>query len=218
MFYRLSKAQEDFLISEPETGMGYQVIEAIKTGSYVREEYLVLNSEIVIEMDGHLTENVSEVFDNGIFSVKTNARLITFSQIWVLSERQVRYNVNEPKNEKGATENPVENADGKEVFVRLSAFEEEKRVDKINKCLRPGSYTTTEDYYVTCKFMECDPIQRYALPTNNEIISAFHFKPVKTDTLQKGIVQPAYGKQGGGKEAFFAKGTAINTFLKQTPY
>jgi hypothetical protein len=31
-------------------------------------------------------------------------------------------------------------------------------------------------------------------------------------------VQPAYGKRGGGKEAYFANGTASGTFIKQTPY
>jgi hypothetical protein len=51
------------------------------------------------------------------------------------------------ENEKGAIDNPVVYANGEEIFVRLSAFDDDKRIDKINKYLRPGSYTTTtEDY------------------------------------------------------------------------
>lgn len=47
---------------------------------------------------------------------------------------------------------------------------------------------------------------------------AFHIQPIKSDTLQRGTVQPANEKSGGGKEIYFDKGTAEGTFLKQTPY
>ena len=83
--------------------------------------------------------------------------------------------------------------------------------------MRPGSFTTMLDDYLKCKTSNSDPVDRYALPNNDIIKYAFHIKPVKTDTLQRGIVQPANGKRGGGKEAYFAKGTAIGTFIKQTP-
>jgi hypothetical protein len=74
------------------------------------------------------------------------------------------------------------------------------------------------DDYLKCKGTNSDPIDRYALPSNDKIQYAFHIQPKKSDTLQRGIVQPANGKQGAGKEAYFAKGTADGTFLKQTPY
>ena len=65
-------------------------------------------------------------------------------------------------------------------------------------------------------YLECispppeDPIERYALPSNDEIKFAFHIHPKKTDTLQRGTVQPANGKRGGGEEAYFAKLTIKN--------
>lgn len=62
------------------------------------------------------------------------------------------------------------------------------------------------------------PVERYALPSNDKIKFAFHIKPLKSDTLQRGTVQPANQKRGGGKEAYFAKGTANGTFLVQTFY
>ena len=52
MYFKLSAAQENELLRQPETGMGYQIIEASKAGSYVREKFLVLNSEVVIELNG----------------------------------------------------------------------------------------------------------------------------------------------------------------------
>lgn len=128
--------------------------------------------------------------------------------------------VSEPKkeNEKGAIDNPAENADGKETFVRLSAFENDRRIDKKNNCLLPGSYTTTEKDYEIGKLIHDDPVERYALPNEDEIKYAFYIRPVKTDTLQRGIVQPANGKKGGGDEIYFENGTAPGTFILQTAY
>jgi len=220
MYFKLSQSQEIDLLNHPETGMGYQIIEANKAGSYTREKFLVLNSELVIEMNGYETQMISFLVNTGIQNIKAGAELISLNSITVLNEKQFRNQANEPKsdNEKGALDNPIESADGKEIFVRLSAFDDDKRIDKVNKSLRPGSFTTTEDDYVVCKFMNDDPVERYALPNNDEIKFAFYIKPVKSDSMQRGRVQPANGKRGGGKEAYFANGTASGTFFDQTPY
>lgn len=221
MYFKLSAAQENELLNQPETGMGYQVVEASKTGSYIKEKFLVLNSEVVIEMNASTSDNVRKIITEGIYSIKASANYITLNAMSVLNEKQFRNTVNESKNEneKGAIENPVVNANGKEIFVRLSAFDNDRRVDKINKCLRPGSYTTTMKDYLKCiSPPPDDPIERYALPSNDEIKFTFHIQPKKTDTLQRGTVQPANGKRGGGEEAYFAKGTASGTFLKQTSF
>lgn len=220
MYFKLSTQQKNSLLSQPETGMGYQVIEASRAGNYIREKFLVLNSEVVIEMNGYEAENVRKVINEGIYSIKANAGYIVLSSISVFSENQFRNIVSEAKseNERGAIDNPIVNANGEEVFVRLSAFDDDRRVDKINKCLRPGSFVTTMDDYFKCKATNDNPVERYALPGNDKIKFAFHIQPKKSDTLQRGNVQPANGKRGGGKEAYFNKGTAIGTFLKQTPY
>jgi hypothetical protein len=208
------------LLNQPETGMGYQIVEANKAGNYTREKFLVLNSELVIEMNGFEDYMTRLVINEGIFSIKARAEAITLNSITVLNEKQYRNKASEPKseNEKGAIDNPVENASGAEIFVRLSAFDDDKRVDKINKCLLPGSFTTTQNDYILCKYTDDDPVERYALPSSDKIKFAFYIKPEKLDTLQRGRVQPANGKRGGGQEAYFNKGTMPGTFLKQTPY
>jgi hypothetical protein len=220
MYYRLNSQQENDLLILPETGMGYQVVKAFRQNTYTRELFLILNSEVVVEMNGFEDKLVREIIKDGIYSIKSKADYIVLNSISAFSEKQFRLLVNESESErsKGATENPVENANGVEDFVRLSAFEDDKRIDKINKCLRPGSYTTTPDDYDECKNQNDDPIARYALPNNEEIQFAFYLRPSTTDTLQRGKVQPANEQPGGGKEVYFAKGTAKETFLKQTPY
>jgi hypothetical protein len=220
MYFKLSASQENELLTQPETGMGYQVVEATKAGNYTREKFLILNSEVVIEMNASTSDNVRKVINEGVLAFKASASVIALNSISVLNEKQFRNLANESKsqNERGAIENPVVNANGDEVFVRLSAFDNDRRIDKINKCLRAGSFTTTMEDYIICKTTDDDPVERYALPKNDKIQFAFHIQPLKTDTLQRGTVQPANGKRGGGKEAYFAKGTAAGTFKKQTAY
>lgn len=220
MHYRLTATQENEFLKLPETGMGYQIIEATKSGSYSRERFIVLNSEIAIEMNGYEADHIRMVIYEGISKVKATANLITLNSLTVLNERQYRNYLNEPKNdnEKGAIENPVESADGNEMFVRLSAFDDDKRIDKVNKCLRSGSFTTTFKDYFLCVHNDYDPVERYALPNNDEIKFAFYIQPLMDDTLQKGRVQPANEHLGGGEEAYFANGTSNGTYKLQTPY
>ena len=56
------------------------------------------------------------------------------------------------------------------------------------------------------------------LPNDEEIKWAFHIIPLKTDSLQRGIVEPANNQNGGGIEAYFEKGTSNNTILEKTAY
>jgi hypothetical protein len=61
-------------------------------------------------------------------------------------------------------------------------------------------------------------VDRYALPNDEEIKHAFMIVPKKSDKLQRGIVQPAFGKTGGGIEAYFNQGTSLNTFINRKDY
>jgi hypothetical protein len=220
MYFKLNIFQEKELLEQPETGMGYQVVKAFRAGSYNLEEFLILNSEVVIETNLSLNEDIRFVINQGTDFIKAHARTISLRSISVLNEKLFRNIISESDrvDEKGALENPVIKANGTEVFVRLSAFSNDRRVDKIHRCLLPGSFTTTEEDYFHCKAQKYDPIERYALPNNDEIKHAFHIKPLNTDTLQMGKVQPANGKNGGGKEVYFAMGTATGTFIEQTAY
>lgn len=222
MYYTLSKEQENKLLSMPETGMGYQVIEAAKTGAYIKNKYIVLNAQMAVEMDSRQGLYIHEIISNGIFKAKHSARLINFtaSTFKLFNEKEFRGIVNEPKygTVGGAIENKKEFADGEEIFVRLSAFKDDLRINKIKMCLLPGSFTTTMGDYSVCKISKSDPIERYALPSEDEIKWAFYIQPKKSDTLQRGMVQPANEKSGGGKEIYFEGGTSKNTYLKAIPY
>ncbi|MFM6975297.1 MAG: hypothetical protein ACKOW2_00400 [Sphingobacteriaceae bacterium] len=220
MIYKLGVLQENELINRPETGMGYQVIQARQTGNYNFEKFIVLNSELVVEMNGYEGSHIKRIMSEGTFNVKLSANMITLHSITVLNETQLRnmFGEQKGKDERGAIENKVEFANGEEIFVRLSAFDNDRRIDKFNKCLKPGSFTTTTLDFLLCKVTSDNPIARYALPCNEEIKWSFHIKPHLHETLQRGVVQAANGQSGGGKEVYFEKGTNIGTLIEQLPY
>ena len=205
MYYKLSPSQEDYLSSLPETGMGYQILEASKQGNYARERFLVLNSQIIIQLNGYENGYVNKVIEEGIQTVKLGAELVTLTAISVLTTLQLSNIVRHTKNEteRSAIENLAGNPTGEEIFVRLSAFDDDKRIDKINNCLRPGSFTTSMEDYLGYKESKDNPNERYALPDNYIIKFVFHIKPKNTDLIQRGTVQPANGKQGGGNELYY---------------
>ena len=63
-----------------------------------------------------------------------------------------------------------------------------------------------------------DPVDRYALPNDEEIKWSFYIKPKTVDILQRGIVQPAFDHAGGGIECYFIYGTSKETYLGTKEY
>lgn len=226
-FYAINTALRNQLLLQPETGMGYQVADLTKTGSYSTEKMLVLNATVAIP----LTEkekypwtylNAYGKWSYEQFVVAAKPQGLTLDRVY---SRKEWTNV---VAESGLTlsgwpkipakDSPAQNANGRDKYVRLSAYENDMRVDKVKGKLFPGSYTTTEDDYMLCVNTQVSPNERYALPNEETIKHAFYFRPLITDTLQKGTVEPANGKRGGGKEVYFKNGTSPNTFIGMTDY
>lgn len=219
MIRKLKISQIQELLRLRETGMGYQFIEA-ETGYYgTKNKYLVLNSQMIIDDTPQIINEVKNVFKSGYRTMLFSASEVELKNIRLV-ENLSNYRVKSfsASAQTGAIHQQVQNADGVEKFTRLSAFEDDFRVDIVNKRLVAGSFSTTYDDYQYCKNNNINPVERYALPNDEDIKWAFHIRPIKTDTLQRGIVEPANNHNGGGVEAYFEKGTSNNTFLERTAY
>jgi hypothetical protein len=181
------------LLKLPETGMGYQLVNA-HTISYFPKQYLVLNGKYAIETGD---KNFNQIFDNlygkNLEGDFRNAKeiILTIKSV-VGGDKSIGSFVKESGLGKDVTakEAVKGNANGDELFVRLSAFDDDIRIDKQKKCLRPGSYTTTAADALRCKTENDDPGQRYSLPNELEIKWSFNIQPIVKDQLQRGWVQP----------------------------
>ena len=175
MYYKLSASTEDDLLKQPETGMCYQVVNATRAGEYSPEKFMVLNSEIAIEMNPNIGEDIRKIMNNVKFAAKLDILTISLNIRSVLNKIQSAHILSEPTDRvKGAIDNPVLRANGTDMFVRLSAFDNDKRIDKIGGCFLPGSFATTDVDLQKCRDYKYDPIEWYALPSNDEIKYVFY--------------------------------------------
>jgi len=228
MIYKTLASNQKQLLNLPETGMGYQIITAKKTRSFLTENFIVYNSELIVELDSKYEIYKNQIINEGFSRIMLKSNFLDLEIINLIKKvdiQEVRV-INEGymnlKKRRfggtGAAQNYPINANGTDIYVRLSAYEDDKRIDLINKCLLDGSYTTTYDDYSNCKLYNDDPVDRYALPNDDSIKWAYFIRPTTNDKLRPGIVQPAFNHYGGGIEALFDVGTSKGTFLSKDRY
>lgn len=228
MIYKLFLTTTEYLLSRPETGMGFQVISAKITNESLSYKFVVYNAELILNLDDTFEEYRAHVIKEGYDASIIKANKISIQDIQVFSRKQIdefRFLLESTKREKGrhsggngAISNPKIKANGEDFFTRLSAYENDRRIDFENKCLRPGTYTTTLEDYVTCVKYNDDPVDRYALPNDDKVKWAFFIRPKQGELYQEGVVQPAFGHYGGGIEDYFADGTTKGTYLDKLAY
>jgi hypothetical protein len=221
MLYKLSSSNIETLRKMPETGMGYQLIKTIGK-IYNKDQFIVLNGKLAIDFEALKYRMVLKTIigDDFIKAINTSKE-IDLNIMGLVTKNKIIGNFvqeDEILNKKSAKDNSKEDANGDELFVRLSAFEDDIRVDKQNMCLLAGSYTTTASDALRCKAEKDSPVERYALLNDLEIKWAFYVQPTNRNELQRGFVQEAFGKRGGGREAYFEKGTSNRTFITQSEW
>ena len=208
--YRLNQDETRSLLRQPESGMGYQVVDALTTdnrtkrGVVYNAELLTLDEDRQADRVIMLTKSVAEAFRtaNSTIGKFRSLSVVRDQRTTVLAKR-------EAKAPGGATEADVEKTKEGEKFYRFSAFANDRRVTAENS-LVPGTYATTEEDGDKAKTGE-EAVERYALPNDDPASYRFTIKPLKDTRIQKGIVQPANGHRGGGVEVIFKDGTTMNT-------
>lgn len=228
MIYKAFSSFTESLLRQPETGMGYQLIEAKRIDKYSTQRFIVYNAELIVDLNNSFQENKRKILNEGydrIFSKSDYLQLNLSSVIKrqeLMSFRIFSESMMDDKGRStggsGSVDNEPVYANGEDIFVRLSAYENDRRIDFKNKCLLDGSYTTTMDDYLSCKNHNDDPVDRYALPNDEEIKWAFYIQPKSNDKYRPGIVQPANEHNGGGVEALFDYGTSNDTYQTKKSY
>ena len=155
MMYFADSHTQDTLLSAPESGMGYQIIEARNSlqGYKTIERYIVYNSEIVLLHPMTLSDSEKDT-PQEIHHEKQNQRIVDIVNLRDIklvdrnrgnteSVRESSEKYGSVQTGHGARDNKVQHADGRGVFVRLSAFENDRRIDRESKRLLNGAFATT---------------------------------------------------------------------------
>lgn len=217
--WSLSRTAVENLLSLPETGMGFQIVEAMIWGTPTL--LLVLNSERAID----LSQIGLEPGDDPTIILRNGLRIIEMLKSDAVTKvvsapapRAFRL-LNARIGFMPSTTMPVASAGvraalpsslvkhdklkANRVFHRFSAFNPDRRVNPLSGDFLAGTYAApaSEVPFVPTGFVA---VGRFALPNN--FAASFHYQieaPAGT-SVDFGTVAPAFGQAGGGVEAYFA--------------
>lgn len=232
-FFVLDSATSSALLNLPESGMGFQVIKA-KFRDWIvihRAQFVVLNALFAFPVEPilspvadrllHRTENWNskaysthfQQYDLPDFALSEMQNRLTLEDIALDQEGVSFFSEASEPSTSYSSGGLVPNANGDELFVRLSDFQHDRRIDFSTRKLLPGSYTTTASDYLLCRYRFENPVARYALPVPLPKAHHFQIQPKMGDSVHRGWVTPNFGQPGGGREAFFPAGTSPDTLL-----
>jgi len=217
LMWHLKDSGIESLLALPETGMGFQLVEAVIWGKST--PLLVLNSSSAIDL------SQAELIpgDDPATILRNGARIVEAMRPDVV---QTLMAAPEPHSFRLlstrigklptliSTSPPLQAArpsslvkrvslPANRVFHRFSAFNPDRRVNPITGDFLPGTYAAPESEvaFVPTGFVA---VGRFALPNN--LPASFHYEieaPAST-VVDFGTVSPAFGQAGGGVEAYFS--------------
>jgi hypothetical protein len=214
---RLTDSNTRALLAEPESGMGYQVVEATlsdnktKRGVAFNAELLLFEEEPRRIMSSTPYLKLLESARSASGEIKS-LRVIARATVTTLSAREPSGAA--VQKAEPAKDGPKEKTKADEVFKRFSAYANDRRVASDGSLLA-GTYATTEEDAKNVKTGK-DAVARYALPNPAPASNVFTVRPNKDTDVQRGIVEPAFGQPGGGVEVIFTNGTQPKTVTGPT--
>lgn len=210
--YRVDEITKTRLLSLPESGVGYQIV-MITHLNNKKQKYVIINATYAIPYHKYSKEILSKL--NNIYF---NNTLNDIGEIELVKKTKILKAAGLNKISKndslGAKDAEIEYTRNDEEFIRFSPFEDDFRIDRNNNKVLPGTFATTLLDGQKCINENIDIIDRYALPSEREIMYAFYINPISNTEIKRGVVQPDYGKKGGGEEVIFPSGTSDNTVGK----
>ena len=207
--FRLTQEETRSLIDQPESGMGYQVVEALTT-DFKKKRGIVFNAELLAMDEDRQTDRLMLRKSASEALKAASSTAGRFRSLSVVRDQRTTVLLSmRAEKAAGASEAEKEKTKDGDGFYRFSAFENDRRVTADRRLL-PGSYATTEADGNRIKTGK-EAVERYALPNDDPASHRFTVKPEKDTTIQTGIVQPANGHQGGGVEVIFTAGTQKDT-------
>ena len=218
MTFRIADELREALAVQPETGMGYQLVE-LSIPARRAEYILVFNATHVAGKRGKaraVREGAEDV------SLRRAARAVIAPEpgtrvraVTLAEARRVGVSVatDYRRGQGPAMDNPLGESSLGERFFRFSAYADDIRILADGAVTR-GTYVTTYTDGITAK-IGAEAVERYALPNPEPAVHRFWLRPPDPIPVRRGTVQPAFGRKGGGDEVIFEEGAPTGTCHKR---
>ena len=205
------------LAQQPETGMGFQVLELQHDPYGTVRHALVLNGMDAREWSrGSLAvrEEVEQAADTVLRALEGEVGR-TFFRVLSRSEAENVGALESAAVGDGPADGaPIEESLPGESFLRFSAYANDCRI-LTDGSVTPGTYVTTREDGMTYVKSGMDAVRRYALPSPEPAVHRYQLEPPRLILVRRGTVRPAFGQPGGGVEAIFERGAPAGTRRKQ---
>ena len=226
--WHLSSPAINSLLALPETGMGFQFVEAICLGSL--RPLIVFNSDLAVDISSlniDIGDDPSIILNNGrrIIEALRGYRETIISAPQPHSFRLIGSRIDDPSGLPVSKATQAQLAQSSSLvkrmtltqnrtFHRFSAFYPDKRINPQTGDFAAGTYATP-DSEVPFAPTGFAAVGRFALPNN--LPASYHYTiEAPTGTVVAfGTVAPAFGQAGGGVEAYFPE-SVVNQ--KVPPY
>jgi hypothetical protein len=215
----IGDAQREELLKLPETGMGFQLVEARLEGALRR--FLVWNATTALDLsflDLQASDSPSVIMANEerIIEAANREEMTLLMAPGPRSFRLLGTRVGsgpQPTTTARIAATPSSlvkhvTLTAPRAFHRFSAFNPDRRVDPKTGDFIPGTYAVPESElpFIPTGFAA---VGRCALPNTQPASHHYSLRAVVGTRVSFGTVAPAFGQSGGGVEAFFASG-AVN--------
>lgn len=200
------------LLALPESGMGFQHVEALYQGRAT--QFLVLNGEWALELTSLELAEGSDPATIEANGAQVMTALRDVSRGYMASWKPSNFTILTSRVGALATRGSVPVIappsslvkryllPSSRTFHRYSAFNPDRRVDARTGDWLPGTYATTESEraFVPTGFVA---VGRFALPNKLPASHLYTIQAASGTDVSFGTVAPAFGQSGGGVEAFF---------------
>ena len=197
MLAKVDDNVREFLLSQPESGMGYQLVQTSGSGNRL----LIMNAELCINLE-HMHELAGYQDQDGRIIVDGDIQVIDIEPKSITVNTHGSFRSNSRKGE---------------VFVRYSAFRNDIRIRRDGSIVS-GSYVTTENEALhwgrPFGWTGLSVVGRYALPNPAPAIYRTWLKPTLILPISCGTVAPNYSQSGGGVEVRFEQDTPSGTVIQ----
>lgn len=213
--YHLGDEQVGELLALPETGMGFQLVEATFGGD--SKQLLVFNAYLAIDLSSLgldftvdpsvLQRNEARIVETLKSSVTTTYFAAPGPHSFHLLAARVAAAPSAPTSALAARPSSLVKhvtLAASRVFYRFSAFHPDRRVDPATGDFVSGTYATPESElpFAPTGFAA---VGRFALPNNVPASQRYAVRAPAGTMVSFGTVTPAFGQAGGGVEALFPK-------------
>lgn len=212
---RLSETLVRRMIALPESGMGYQTAETdsvtgTRRGIVYNCELLLWERELRLPPEqGRYEQMLKSAVRSDVEGIKS-IRVVSAEEYFARSAHdELMEKIKKRVCGKPAVESGQEETKEHDVFMRFTAYKDDRRITS-EKGLVPGTYATTEEDSRNVK-TGAEAVDRYALPDATPAKYRYKIDPLEGTPYRQGIVQPAFGRKGGGVEVLFDDGTDSGT-------